>query len=222
MYEHNRHGRRVRARIVEIRAAGYKVIYEKWFESEDENFCYWMEIFLIDYFDRKNLCNLTRGGATVPSGMDHPMKDPKVAAKVSATLKGRLKPRGKDSPLFGKPGNSRGSRNFWFGKPGPLRGVKGPAHPRYGLPVKRSFVGKGKDNPMYGKGERIAGEKNGNSSLDEWRVRKIFEYRHDRKWTQVRLAKLFKVSQVAISLILRGKKWGHLGLREKYEVRRLS
>lgn len=79
-----------RARIIEIKTAGLKLIYEKWFESDDEDFCYWMENYLIDYFGRENLCNITRGGqAGPPSGEEHPSKDPKVRAKMSASRKSR-------------------------------------------------------------------------------------------------------------------------------------
>jgi hypothetical protein len=49
-------------KIRKIKSLGFDILYEKWFESDDEWFCYWMEAYLIDYFGRENLCNLTDGG----------------------------------------------------------------------------------------------------------------------------------------------------------------
>jgi hypothetical protein len=64
MYHHDKrsHNRKVRERVAEINALGLKVIYEKWIESEDEYYCYWMETYLIDYFGRNNLLNFSAGG----------------------------------------------------------------------------------------------------------------------------------------------------------------
>lgn len=122
MYQHERsHSRRVREWVAEIRAAGLKVVYEKWFEHEDEDFCYWMEQYLIDYFGRENVCNLTRGGEGPPSGENHPSKDPKFKAKSSAVhkvfyqtpegLKARQaiseRQKGKPSPHKGKKWHGR-------------------------------------------------------------------------------------------------------------------
>src|ERR1700732_3546345 len=70
MYEHDAktHNWLVRNRIAEIKSLGLKLIYEKWFEDDDEDYCYWAEIYLIEYFGQKNLCNLTPGGEGVPPG----------------------------------------------------------------------------------------------------------------------------------------------------------
>ena len=48
-------------KIQKIKSLGLEVIYEKWFEG-DEEFCLWMEIYLISEFGRDTLCNLTDGG----------------------------------------------------------------------------------------------------------------------------------------------------------------
>jgi hypothetical protein len=86
MYHHEtgiRHNPYLRERIAELRSLDLKIVYEKWFESDDKDFCYWVESYLIDYFGRENLCNLTRGGGDALSGEDHPCKDPKVRARLS-------------------------------------------------------------------------------------------------------------------------------------------
>lgn len=85
------HNRGVKERIEEIKRAGLKVIHEKWIDSEDATFCYWMEIYLIDYFGRKNLCNISGGGPGL-SGDEHPSKNPKIRAKLSAKKLGPLNP----------------------------------------------------------------------------------------------------------------------------------
>ena len=98
MYQHetgSKYNHYLRERIAEIKSAGLKLIYEKWFESEIENACYWMEIYIIDYFGRENLTNLTRGGEGIPSGEDHPIKDPKVRAKMGASKIGNTNRLGK-------------------------------------------------------------------------------------------------------------------------------
>ena len=61
IYQHERysHNDYLLRKINKIKSLGYKIIYEKWFESEDEWFCFWMENYLIDYFGIDNLCNFT-------------------------------------------------------------------------------------------------------------------------------------------------------------------
>lgn len=54
-------------KIHKLKSLGYKIIYEKWFEHEDEFPCLWLEHQLIKYFGRRDLgtgilCNLTDGG----------------------------------------------------------------------------------------------------------------------------------------------------------------
>jgi hypothetical protein len=48
-------------KIQKIKSLGLDIIYEKWFEG-DEEFCIWMEIYLISEFGKENLCNMTNGG----------------------------------------------------------------------------------------------------------------------------------------------------------------
>ena len=57
------------SKIQKIKSLGLNIIYEKWFESEDKDFCYWMEIYLIAEFKELNykLCNYTLGGEDPPS-----------------------------------------------------------------------------------------------------------------------------------------------------------
>jgi hypothetical protein len=52
-----------------FKAFDLKWIAEKWFESEDEWFCLWMEVYIIDFFGRRGLCNLTAGGESPPFGI---------------------------------------------------------------------------------------------------------------------------------------------------------
>lgn len=65
--------RRFQNKIYELQSLGLKPVYEKWLEHEDEWFCYWMEIYIIDYLGLENLCNVMPGGAWPWSGEEHPM-----------------------------------------------------------------------------------------------------------------------------------------------------
>ncbi len=87
-------------KLGELKSLGLKVIYEKWFESDDEDFCYWMEYYLIDHFGRENLCNLTRGGDGPPSGENSATKDPKVQAKMRVARSAYIAANG--PPFLGK------------------------------------------------------------------------------------------------------------------------
>jgi hypothetical protein len=89
MYEHSRfsHNRYVREVIDSIGESGLKVIHEKWFESDDSDLCLLMEISIISFIGRENLCNLTRGGQNPIFGENHPCKDPIVRARISAAVK---------------------------------------------------------------------------------------------------------------------------------------
>ena len=51
--------------ILDIIKHGYEPIEEKWVESEDEDYCFFVEIYLIDHFRRygsKRICNVADGG----------------------------------------------------------------------------------------------------------------------------------------------------------------
>jgi NUMOD3 motif len=55
--------RKLYNKLTTIFRAGYSApIYEKWLQCDDEKACFLMERFLINTFERKNLCNLTDGG----------------------------------------------------------------------------------------------------------------------------------------------------------------
>lgn len=68
-------------KIRKIKSLGLPIIYEKWIESEDEYFCFWMEVVVINFLGRKNLgngplLNLSDGGEGVincimPRGEEH-------------------------------------------------------------------------------------------------------------------------------------------------------
>ncbi len=132
----------VRSRVSEIKDAGLKVIYEKWFESDDEQFCYWMEIYLIDYFGRELLCNLTPGGEGPPSGEFHPSKDPRVRENIRKSKQGYMPIWVKDperaKEIYKKSGESRrGEKSYFWGKhqsPETIqkRTRSGANHPNFG------------------------------------------------------------------------------------------
>ena len=51
--------------IIEILERGGEIFEEKWVESDDEDYIYWMEIYLIDFFRRygtRRICNVAPGG----------------------------------------------------------------------------------------------------------------------------------------------------------------
>ncbi len=121
----------LRYRVSEIKDSGLKIIYEKWFESDDEFFCYWMEAYLIDYFGRDTLCNLTHGGEGPPCGDNHPSKDPKFRAMMSSVHKGKVGPVSK----------------FQNGAPGPWLGKKRSLE----TIAKISAANKGRPSPRKGK-----------------------------------------------------------------------
>ncbi len=92
-------------KFTKIVSDGYEVIAEKWFESEDEDLCYWVDIYLIDHFGIKNLCNAHPGGlggapteksrktmSERMSGKSHPFYGKTIPSatrdKISKTLKG--------------------------------------------------------------------------------------------------------------------------------------
>ena len=57
---------------------------------------------------------------------------------------------------------------------------------------------------------RRKGSGNGNSELDEAKVRQIKILLKTEKFTQVRIAQYFKVSESTVSLIKSGKIWSHV------------
>jgi hypothetical protein len=105
-------------KIQKIQSLGYKIIYQKWFESEDEDFCYWMEIYLIAEYGRLSnktgiLCNLIDGGdgGAINFG------------PWSEELKARI--RGKGNPFYGK----KHPEGKFKGRISPLKGKKmSPEH----------------------------------------------------------------------------------------------
>jgi hypothetical protein len=98
MYDHDENSANsyTRERIGEIKSLGLKIVYEQVIKEETDEFCKIMERFFIASIGRESLCNLTKGGDAPPSGENHPCKDPKVRAKISAAL------MGKPGPWLGK------------------------------------------------------------------------------------------------------------------------
>jgi hypothetical protein len=151
MYAHDAKSQNqyVRDRVSEIKSLGLKLIYEKWFESDDEDFCYWMEIYIIDYFGLDSLCNMNLGGYGPPSGDLHPSKDPKFRAFMSGVHKGKVGPKSKFKK--GSIPWSKTNRHLmpvpWNkGKKFPER--SGENHPRFG---KRYPEQSGENHHLFGK-----------------------------------------------------------------------
>lgn len=59
------------------------------------------------------------------------------------------------------------------------------------------------------KGRHLYGERNGNSVLSEDMVRRIKEHL-SLGWPQLKIARVFGVSQITISRIKRGLRWAHI------------
>ncbi len=165
MYQHAAgmsHNRFLRDKIEELKSLDLQIIYQKVLESDDEDACYSMEIDLIEYFGRENLCNLTRGGEGPPSGDDHPCKDPKIRARLSAARIGRF--GGENHPFYGKNhteeaieknrdahiGLNAGSEHWTFGIP---RTEEDRAKIKEAVPRGEAHVWfgvKGEDHPAFG------------------------------------------------------------------------
>jgi hypothetical protein len=78
---------KLRNKLQSILKEGHEFpIYEKWIESEDADYCLWMEIYLIDFIGRENLCNLTDGGEDPPRSSEISRKN---AIKMVMSNKGR-------------------------------------------------------------------------------------------------------------------------------------
>ncbi len=95
MYNHARQtlNSHLRGKIAAITPTG-SIVYEKWLESPDEWFCLWMEIYIIDFFGRENLCNFTDGG----EGQSNPTLE--TRAKMSVARSEYIKTNG--HPMLGK------------------------------------------------------------------------------------------------------------------------
>lgn len=53
----------LKEKLITIADCGYQdVIYEIWFQSEDQDFIWWMESYVITFIGRGYLCNMTSGG----------------------------------------------------------------------------------------------------------------------------------------------------------------
>jgi hypothetical protein len=82
-------------KIRQIKSAGLDIIYEKWVTSDDEDYCYLLEIVIIDWCREQGykLCNLTAGGEGIPA------LDADIRKGMSDKAKLRV---GELHPMFGK------------------------------------------------------------------------------------------------------------------------
>jgi len=92
-------------KIQNIKSLGLDIIYEKWFEG-DEEFCFWMEIYLVSELGRDTLCNLTDGGEDPPKITKENYPD--ICKKKSEAWKGDKNPRSINKPI--------GDKNPFYGK----------------------------------------------------------------------------------------------------------
>lgn len=90
MYEHEKRGNsRIKRRIGEIQDAGLNVIYEKWFESEDEEFCYW---YLSRLQMKDSILSIVRhaltfgGGVLVAKGWISEHTLPEIIGAISSLI----------------------------------------------------------------------------------------------------------------------------------------
>jgi hypothetical protein len=85
------HGNRhLYRKIREIQRLGFNIIYEKWLDSDDPYLCFWMEVYLIAYFGRENLCNLTDGGEGIVDSTGEIGKKLKATIQSSARFQAAL------------------------------------------------------------------------------------------------------------------------------------
>ena len=73
------------------------------------------------------------------------------------------------------------------------------------------FLGSSKDNSqdMKSKDRHLKGSRNGNSKLNDSKVREIHKM-NKQGLSQMKIAKAFGVGQATVWKILKGERWGHI------------
>ena len=90
--------------------------------------------------------------------------------------------------------------------------IAGPKNPAFGI-----------RNGHYTNPEKTPrGNAHHKAKLKESDIGEIFWLFYEKGFTQTRISKLYKVSQAAISGIVRGVEWWHLGLFDKYKNKATS
>jgi hypothetical protein len=87
---------KLESKLRKIASEGFESpIYEKWAENEDEDYCLFLESYIIDFIGLENLCNITSGGNTGPAmkGTENPFwgksHSEETRRKLSELGKGR-------------------------------------------------------------------------------------------------------------------------------------
>ena len=147
------HNRKLRNKLTAIFRAGYlEPIYEKLFESPDENLCYWMERFWIDVLGRETLCNLSDGGTgnyahEVSEETREKLRIANTGKKLTEDHKAKINPLGRkhSEETKKKIGEGNKGKTCMTGESNPFFGKTHTEESRRKMSV--SLMGKGKGRP---------------------------------------------------------------------------
>jgi len=175
------------------------------------------EQFFVDYYTPELLYNVRLECVDSNLGMKHTEEARK---RMSEAKHGKNHPnygkRGKDAPMYGKHHSEETKEKI----SNALSGENSPMYRKYlskETKRKMSIAQRGENNPMYGKHrseetkrklfEANSGENCYNSKLTENQIFEILDLYYNKNKTQADITKIFPVSNMAISRIVRGKTW---------------